>query len=133
MTKIIPNKCINLTKIIDEDPDKYIFLSEIFLQKDMVIKVTKHKYNYNSYKIYKKLQNHEFFNIIPIYGYMKCSDNFKQLKLKFMTEGICTEKDNDTLSLLVMKKVETTHMKCTNIQLASAFFQLIITSLILYS
>ena len=51
--------------------------------------------------------------------------------LKYMTEGLCSEKDHDKIYLLVMKHINMEHVKCSKIQLASAFFQIIITSLIL--
>ena len=132
INRIDKNKCMNIIDIIEDDDEKYIFLSEIFLQKDMVIKVMKHLYNRSFVDIYKNLQNHDYFNIIPFYGFTKCRDDFKQIKLKYMTEGLCTEKDYDKIYLLVMKHINMNHVKCSKIQLASAFFQIIITSLILY-
>jgi hypothetical protein len=133
MPKIKPNKCINPIKIIDEDPDKYIFLSEIFLQKEIYIKVTKHIYDFNNKLIYEKLQNHDYFNIVPIYGFLTCKDDFKQLKLKLMTDGICNGNDTEKISLLIMKKINTDDINLNKNQLASIFFQIILTSLSLYS
>lgn len=132
INRIDKNKCMNIIDIIEDDDEKYIFLSEIFLQKDMVIKVMKHLYNRSFVDIYKILQNHDYFNIIPFYGFTKCRDDFKQIKLKYMTDGLCSEKDHDKIYLLVMKHINMDHVKCSKIQLASAFFQIIITSLILY-
>jgi len=132
INRIDKNKCMNIIDTISEDDETYVFLSEIFLNKKTVIKVMKHMYNRSLAEIYSKLQNHDYFNILPFYGFTKCRDDFTQIKLKYMTEGLCSEKDYDKIYLLVMKYVEPDHVKCSKIQLASAFFQIIITSLILY-
>ena len=119
--------------IIYDDPEKDIFLREIFLQKDMIIKIMKHMYNRSFIETYKKLQNHNYFNIISIYGFMNCKNEFKQIKLKLMTDGICNEKDNDKIYLLIIKNINNNHINCSQIQLASIFYQIIITSLLLYA
>jgi len=135
MGDIIPNKCIKIKKILSriEDDDKYMILSEIFSQKDMIIKVMKNIDNNISHKIYKKLQNHEYFNIMPIYGYMTCKDDFKNLKLTLMERGICNGTDNNKISLLIMKNIIEDIEDINLEQKWSIFFQIMITCLKLYS
>ena len=109
INRIDKNKCMNIIDIISEDEETYVFLSEIFLNKKTVIKVMKHLYNRSFVDIYDKLQNHDYFNILPFYGFTKCRDDFTQIKLKYMTEGLCSEKDYDKIYLLVMKYIEPDH------------------------
>lgn len=135
MGDIIPNKCIKINKVLKriEDEDKYMILSEIFSQKDMIIKVMKNIDNNILHKIYNKLQNHEYFNIVPIYGYMTCKDDFKNLKLTLMERGICNGTDNKEITLLIMKEL-TENIENINLQQKwSIFFQIILTCLQLYS
>ena len=135
MGDIIPNKCIKINKIlkrIDND-DKYMILSEIFSQKDMMLKVMKNIDNNILHKIYKILQNHEYFNIMPIYGYMKCKDDFTNLKLSLMEQGICNGTDNKEITVLIMKNIEENIEDITKEQAWSVFFQIMITCLKLYS
>lgn len=130
---IIPNNCIKIKEIISNDDDKYMILSEIFLQQDIMIKVMKYIENYDAEKIYKKLQNHEYFNIMPIFGYITCVDDFKNLKLTLMEKGICNGTDNKQISLLLMKNIKEYNSKFTEKQFSSIFFQIIFTCIKLYS
>ncbi len=134
-SEINPRDCIIVNDILKNDDETYILLSEIFMQKDMIIKVMKNIYNPYLNSIYKTLYNHEYFNIVPIYGFTHCKDDFKNLKLTLMEKGICDGTDNNQINLLIMKEIKEEKIdfkKLSTKQLASIFFQIIITSLVLY-
>ncbi len=141
ITEIDKNKCIRATEIVNNDEDTLNFVGEILLQKEIFIKVTRINYNRDAEKIYKILQNHEYFNIVPIYGFTKCKDDFKTLKLRLLTEGICTATDNKNIYLLLMKKIEKSETIKNTLksdlvtyrkEIASIFFQILLTSFKLY-
>jgi len=64
---------------------------------------------------------------------MKCKDDFKNLKLSLMEQGICNGTDNKEITILIMKNIEENIEDITKEQAWSIFFQIMITCLKLYS
>jgi hypothetical protein len=130
---ISPNRCIKINNILENESteDKLVYLSEIFYKTDMKIKIYKNVYD-NIIEIYKKLQNHEYFNIIPITGFIQCKDDFINIKQDLIKNGICNGSDNNQIYLLITKNI-TNIIEPTKIQQKiSIFLQLSFTMMELY-
>jgi hypothetical protein len=141
MEKIDPKNCITIKEHMKnketnneiKDDNMYMYIAEIFLHNNIAIKILKNTYG-NEQLIYNKLQNHEYPNIVPIYGFIKCQDDFTNLKLNLMTRGICNGTDTKNIHLLMMDNISENNLNKIIIkdQQISVFYQLLFTSMKLF-